>query len=698
MIPIHLKDLSFCKVGRHGKKAIEKDWQLPKNQLSYDAASAWLEAGNNYGIICTRDNGVGIIDADHAEYVMAIDNLLPPTFSVETSCERKRHFYYRFKNFPDKPNKISLFDPDDGGNKDKQGGDIRFGSFYCVGPESIHPITKTKYFVKTDHPIAELDFKVIIDVLGKYFMTSLIQDNIKTRSKYKIPILDVLSHYNIELNTRNNVEFFGSHPTHGSDSGSNSNFCVNIEKNVWKCWRHNLGGNIFHLIAMLEGFIDCSQIKDGMPAEVTEKTNRAILDKFGVDMSVCWDTAEKGYLRPTYNNCLNFLEERNYDIKFNEFSSQVNFNGKKYSDRNILKIKEEMRPVKLEPSVTTIDEAIRTFAENNAFHPVKQYLERLEWDGIPRVDNWLATFCEADKDDYSSFISRIMLVAPVKRVYEPGCQYDYMPILEGGQGVGKTNTVKALGGPWYKEISLTERDHNTIQKMQGAWIIEVAELSVFAKRDIESVKAFISNSTDYTRFVYQREDAIIPRQSTFIGTINPSNTGYLMDDTGNRRFLPIKVGRIKFKEIELLRDQLFAEAVQIYKAGAQVHITDRELEKLVATNQRAREAQDDWAEIIVNQVERTRPDIGRYFTACGIYTTFLGGKQEHYDMAVNRRLGKVMRRLGCEISDKPFRVNNVLGRYYDLSPIIPNFSEIGGDEACGKPVDNSVEQEEMSWE
>jgi putative DNA primase/helicase len=386
-----------------------------------------------------------------------------------------------------------------------------------------------------------------------------------------------------------------------------------------------------------------------------------------VDKTSKWDKG-KDRLLPTYNNVINFLEESEHKIRYNTFGSYVEFNGERYTDHHTLRLKEQMRPMKLEPTLNIIDEAIVTTALRNSFHPVKEYLESIKWDGINRVESFLTTCAGAENNKYTRLMSTFLLVAPIYRVYQPGYQHDTMIILEGDQGTGKSKLVRALGGQWYKAISLMDRDHNTIQLMQGSWIIEVPELSVFAKRDIESLKAFISNPIDFTRFAFGRQDKAFPRQSVFVGTINPESNGYLMDPTGNRRFLPVKLGAINIELIESMRDQVFAEALLMYKSGVPVHVTNEELSKIVITEQYAREFHDDWSTIIYNYININRNDMSRFMTAGDIYNRALNGENVHYDQRIGRRIANLMKRMGCDDPQHTF-VNGIQGKYFDVSKL-----------------------------
>jgi predicted P-loop ATPase len=234
----------------------------------------------------------------------------------------------------------------------------------------------------------------------------------------------------------------------------------------------------------------------------------------------------------------------------------------------------------------------------NAYHPVRNYIQSIQWDGVRRVNKWLHTYAGADDNKYSSFVGEITLVAAVARVFKPGIKYDHMLILEGEQGIGKSEMFKILAGEWFSEISLIDKNKDTIDKMLGCWILEVAEMDVFKKKDIESLKAFITTSKDKERLSYDRRSQFFERQSIFVGTINCEADGeYLKDKTGNRRFLPVKVGKVDFSALKKDRDQLWAEAFSLYNNGYKIFINEDQI-SMVQQEQENRVENDAWMDCI----------------------------------------------------------------------------------------------------
>lgn len=221
-------------------------------------------------------------------------------------------------------------------------------------------------------------------------------------------------------------------------------------------------------------------------------------------------------------------------------------------------------------SVQQVSAAIQSVAAENAYHPIRDYLTGLKWDGVPRLDHWLHDYLGADESDYTAGVGRMFLVGLVARVMKPGCKNDYMLILEGQQGIRKSTACRVLAGGRYFSDNLPPiRDANKdlSQHLSGKWLIEMAEMSATSRADAESLKAFLTRTEETYRPAYGRNEVTQPRQCVFIATTN--KTEYLRDATGDRRFWPVKCGQngepCDIKGLQAARDQLFAEAFHLYK-------------------------------------------------------------------------------------------------------------------------------------
>lgn len=238
------------------------------------------------------------------------------------------------------------------------------------------------------------------------------------------------------------------------------------------------------------------------------------------------------------------------------------------TDEDVSALQEWLQKEGLETiSRDTTHQAVRAIAMEHSFHPVQDYLIGLVWDGKPRVATWLHSYVGAENTDYTKGIGRMFLIAMVARAMEPGCKADYILAFEGPQGAGKSTACRVLGGPWFSDSlpDIGRDDVRVSQHLRGKWLIEIAELSAMGKAENAALKAFITRSEEIFIEKYGRLERHEPRQCLFAGTTN--NSAYLRDETGARRFWPVKVGTIDADALARDRDQLFAEAMQLYRQG-----------------------------------------------------------------------------------------------------------------------------------
>jgi predicted P-loop ATPase len=217
-----------------------------------------------------------------------------------------------------------------------------------------------------------------------------------------------------------------------------------------------------------------------------------------------------------------------------------------------------------------VAEGLDHAARKNARNSLTDWLDGLAWDGMPRLHTWLIDCLGCDMDEYTMAISRNWPIAMVARAYHPGCQMDNMPVLEGVSGIAKTTFLRVLGDPWYKSfphLGFGEKDF--LQAIQGAWLIEIPDMTNFSRREHSQIIATITTTHDCYRASYGRITEDHPRTAIFAATSETDD--YLSDARGKRRYWPIRcgtAGKIDIDGLRETREQIFAEAVQAYRDGA----------------------------------------------------------------------------------------------------------------------------------
>lgn len=250
-----------------------------------------------------------------------------------------------------------------------------------------------------------------------------------------------------------------------------------------------------------------------------------------------------------------------------------------------------------EPSRTTVSDAVATVAERAAFHPVREYLASLVWDGRERLPSMLVDYFGAAPSAYASGIGTSWMVSGVARVVNPGAQVDYMLVLEGEQGLGKSSAVRALlpNPRWFSDTGIVLGQKDSYLTLHGLWIYGFDELDALRGNELTKTKNFLTSTSDRLRPPYGRRMRDYPRQTIFIGTTNESE--YLRDRTGNRRFWPVACTKIDVEAIRRDRDQLWAESRVRFERGEKWW-PDGELLSLCKEEQAERTVSDPWVHII----------------------------------------------------------------------------------------------------
>jgi len=212
-------------------------------------------------------------------------------------------------------------------------------------------------------------------------------------------------------------------------------------------------------------------------------------------------------------------------------------------------------------------EVVEAIARRHKFHPVRDYLNGLVWDGNERIPTLFPEFCGTGDDEYHQRVAVIFMVSAVARILRPGCKVDTMLVLEGEQGLGKTRVTQTLfgGDRWYVDAQRSPAEKDFYQDIVGKWGVEIGEMTAFSKAEANKVKQTLSATSDTYRPSYGRYSRTFPRQCVFVGTTNEHE--WQRDHTGGRRYLPVRVMRVDVERIAAVRDQLWAEAVARLQRG-----------------------------------------------------------------------------------------------------------------------------------
>ncbi|MBS1988739.1 hypothetical protein JST56_07175 [Candidatus Dependentiae bacterium] len=354
---------------------------------------------------------------------------------------------------------------------------------------------------------------------------------------------------------------------------------------------------------------------------VEDETEEPVSDEWLAKL----DVDKKGNFRSTINNIVLILENDGVlkgKLALNTFEQREVFLKnlpwrkitpvtKYMTDKDDAGIRHYIETAYSVSGIQKVKDAIDMVMMRNSFHPVRDYLDGLQWDGLHRLDTLLIDYLGADSSDYVKAVTRKALVAAVARIYKPGIKYDYVLTLVGKQGIGKSSIIKKLGKDWYSDSFGSIQGKEAFEQIQGVWLVEIGELAGLRKADLETVKHFISKQEDRYRVAYGRRIENFPRQCVFFATTN--NRDFLRDPTGNRRFWPVDTlvqepvknvfTDLTPKEVS----QLWAEAVALYKAGEPLFL-DEKLEAEAFSIQQDHSEKDERVGAIQRYLDMLVPD------------------------------------------------------------------------------------------
>lgn len=415
------------------------------------------------------------------------------------------------------------------------------------------------------------------------------------------------------------------------------------------------------LVALLEQ--NKEVCKPPLPEDEVRRIAKSIASKPAAEDPQSWTSQlklnSKGVVYHTVGNAavyLMFHPAMQGKLKYNEFSEKVVWAERppegllrpevgEFQEEHLVYVQHWMsKTVGVNFGIEPIYHAVRAVAKRNGFHPLRDWLDSLEWDGVKRIGRWLYSYCGvANSNAIAADMGRWFLLSAVARVYSPGCQVDHVLVLEGDQGVGKSSIVRVLGGEYYLGKMPKLSNQYAAMYLNGYWIAEIPELDAMKGVERSQYKEFITQGFDVYKEPYAKLPVKRLRQCAFIGTTNES--AYL-DDAENRRFWPVRVGTIKLDALTNDRAQLWAEAVHSYKSGSKWHPETEDKKESLRAEQEDRATEDAWEDtvrdyLIKCEVKMEPVSMEKVLRALGFDLVRVERRHQ-------MRAGDVMRRLGWE--------------------------------------------------
>lgn len=334
--------------------------------------------------------------------------------------------------------------------------------------------------------------------------------------------------------------------------------------------------------------------------------------------------SESGKIEPTIENiCLILRNDPQIKgkIRYNSLAERIETTGTLYWDKekkvrfwtdvDEADLRRHIENIYRIKSRNAVDDGFTSVVYKNTYHPIQDYVKAITWDGIKRAENIFIDYLGASGSEYVRAVTKLTLVGAIKRIFEPGAKFDTAIVLIGGQGIGKTEIVKRLGGKWFNNSLFSFKGKEAYEQLQGSWIIELGELEALKYNEVETIKHFMSKTEDTYRRAYGRNMTTTKRQCVFIGTSNTYD--FLKDPTGDRRWYPIDVGKFepkynlftRFTEDEVA--QVWAEAYSLYTLGELSYLKDKNTILAAQEEQKAHREESPYQGIVDNYINMKVP-------------------------------------------------------------------------------------------
>jgi len=654
-----LVEAGYTLIPLKGKVPFQKNWpNAPFNpNLTKDSFP------DNYGVVLQADDL--IVDIDPRNFKNgnnSLDKLLTDinwtvnSFIVKTGGGGY-HIYLK------KDPKINIVT----GVKKYPGVEFKTKGAQIVGPGSIHPDSKKLYIIYNSRPISTL--------LAPSELINMIKTNIE--SDRMSVIVDEKLNLDINLSGKESDRYIKylldqAPRAVAGENGNNITFqvaCKARDYGLTKALAFSLllehynplcepPWSTHELRTLVKNAYNYAQSEAGGLSAEQDFDKVMIKRQF---KELAWTFSRNGALTKCLANTVNYFFRDDVALcdclTYNEFSNEIEFmrpapwhnkvtpTASQWKDTDTVSCKFYLSYYhKFDISTNYIEEAAYIAARQRAYHPIRDYIKGLQWDGQERLEEWLIKSGGAEDNVYIRDVSKKVLVAAVARAMRPGVKFDHVLVLEGAQRIGKSTLVDILGGEWYTDIALDPHNNDTVNAMGGKWIIEISEMECTRRTEVNALKAFLSRRSDRMRVPYGKHAEDFPRQCIFIGTINPEpGGGYLKDATGNTRFWPVEVGKIDFEYIHTYRDQLFAEAMKMYKKGVPLYLTNPTSINLAIAAQTKRQPEDMWENTISEYLSKILEKEGRSFvTVNEIWERALFGSAKDVKRLDIVRISKIM--------------------------------------------------------
>lgn len=398
--------------------------------------------------------------------------------------------------------------------------------------------------------------------------------------------------------------------------------------------------NIKQKAKVIQNNITAPADQDGMPSE----SNRLLWDRLGLALN--------GSGNPIINedNVVRIFENEKAlagKLWFDDFHRSVYLNdhqgGYQIKDMDISKLtimlQRNFGMARVTESI--VRRSLYVIADSIHKNEPKDYFESLEWDGTPRIHDFFHTHLGSELTNYTRAASKNFWVSMIARIYNPGCIMRTMVILQGKQWAGKSTVFSIIGGKWYSEILESINSNNFFQSLHGKLLLEFGDMSGMDRAEVNRIKQVISCRMDRFRAPYDRTPDDHLRQCVLVSTTNEGE--FLRDDTGGTRFWPIRVGKINHDDIIRDRDQLFAEAVYLYKQKENWHIMPTEETEAVQESYRQK---DVWEDIILEQLTLRASQGKHYFTVQEVGEEILRIPRDRFHKSEQIRIGRCLRSVG----------------------------------------------------